>query len=1593
MSDTLPGHRYRLLEELGSGGCGVVFLALDTVSGQQVVLKRAQEGDEAQASLSEEFSRVASLSHPGIARALDFIPGKKRESSFVVFERAPGRASTELCGEAAGERILGWAAAVAEILDFLHLSGLLHGDLKPEHVFIDEEDGVRLIDFGLARAPGEPGGGTAATAAPEILLRGTGDERSDLFSLGATLFYWLFQRYPWGETLEARLSVKARRPHIPLRDDLPKGARRLLRDLLAPEAGERIGSAREIVSRLAEIGIPLPDPSLSSPATRAGSLPLVGRDEVLRQLAPGWYAGAQQPPRFLSLVGPVGSGRSRLIREIARRAKTAQRRVLQVHGSESELPLSRRLAVAIRAQASVGPCTVLFDDVDELPEETTNLLQDLPRRLAAQDSLVVVTAGSRAFGDLWQELPLEPLSAKQLREACHNLLPGPPPPAGLATRLLEASGGRPGIVIDLLAGAVRAGVIRCDATGWDLHRLEQMPLGEQDSKSAILPASLRGEQRVVALALLTASEPLGLHALSRASHVSHSRVAEAMRTLVASQLAVREASGLLRPSVRAKNLQGVADAERQRWHQRWLALTARATPEPDAVARVRWLRRLVRHATGSGRTELAARLALRAATQAVRAGRPDLASATLAELPLRETLPEVLQAHLLLASGEIHIASARPGMAAPEFKAALALFERLGRSTSASRATARLARVLGDLGQTERGLELVRSAAASTASPEVRSLALVEEGILLARQHEYTAALGQLEEALSLAPASSHVEARAHAARARCLVLIGQLDEAERELVLAREPAQATGDRSLEAALLLAEGQASLAAGHPRRLLDQVPRIREALLARGEADGLGMLSALISDAESMLGNWDRALEAALDSVRWREVHGHLGWLAVAWNRLARIHLLRGSLPATRAAARRARDLAEESRFAPALSEARAVLARILILEDKLHDARRLGDAAISSSESSEHVPARVEALIARALVCRADGESREAADLAGRALEISPVLKTNSAAEVEALALSAESLAKDDPEEAVALARRAWRVADRRGLFDAGVLALAARESALIAAGRDEEASSLRRWAAARIEEAAGRLADHVARRTFLERPDRLRLLEATGSREGQRLEALYEIVAALNSLHNSGRVAETLMDKALELLGAEQGAVVLANSEGTLEVVLCRGVEEETAADALRLSQTILERAHGGESILTLSPATDPRFHEAASVRLFGIRAVLCVPLRWKGRLVGAIYLDSRDPGHRFDRGDLRFLEALSDHAALALENARAFTRLELENDQLRADLGERDRLGEILGRSASMRELFRVIEASAPSDVPVLVTGESGTGKELVARSLHRLGRHPEGPFVPVNCAAIPEDIFESMLFGHERGAFTGAERSRPGLIAQAHSGTLFLDEIGDMPTTMQVKLLRVLEEQCVQPLGASTTRNVDIRVVTATNRDLSAATRAGAFREDLLYRIDVLRVRIPPLRERVEDIPLLAQHILAGMQSSFGPLRATPELLARLATWSWPGNVRELENTLSRLALRCEGGIIDLETLMADPDSRHCFGDSREESQTDLEKVERDAIRRALEVTSGHRVRAAGLLGIGRATLFRKIRRYGLEQVGRS
>ncbi len=518
-------------------------------------------------------------------------------------------------------------------------------------------------------------------------------------------------------------------------------------------------------------------------------------------------------------------------------------------------------------------------------------------------------------------------------------------------------------------------------------------------------------------------------------------------------------------------------------------------------------------------------------------------------------------------------------------------------------------------------------------------------------------------------------------------------------------------------------------------------------------------------------------------------------------------------------------------------------------------------------------------------------------------------------------------------------------------------------------------------------------------------------------------------------------RLLARITDQAIDLLGADRGFVLLAGEDQGFEAHAARDRRKDDPS--VQFSRSIAERVlRTGEPIATNDARGDSRLGEAASIHALAIHSVACVPIprvRGADRLpIGVLYLETRGarPGRAMDT-ELPTLLAFADQVGIAIANARlvdenrrradelAKTNAELQQarerldellarrteqlERARADLGVarqalRGHTGYagykgLVGASPAMRKLYALVDRVKSTDVPVLITGESGTGKEVIARAIHAGSERSKKPFLGVNCGAIPGNLLESELFGHVKGAFTGADRDRKGLFREAEGGSILLDEIGEMPLKMQAGLLRVLQEKTVRPVGGAREEPVDARVICATHRDLEEMVAASTFREDLFYRINVVAIRVPSLRERAEDIPLLCDYFLGVFAAHYRREKKgiSRDAVRRLQSYHWPGNVRQLENLLLNAFVLSEGPQIELEDL-AIPDAMRApsIAPPRESAAVVLaptfaahKQTEKERILSALEKANWNRLQAAKLCGIPRRTFYRRLKEYGIQE----
>jgi Nif-specific regulatory protein len=1360
--------------------------------------------------------------------------------------------------------------------------------------------------------------------------------------------------------------------------------------------------------------------------------------------------GASLQPVHEILMAALQGGR------VPEAARPALDRMLG-HSAEAG-GLSRQEAISGVAQVldrlAEGERGVLFlEDLQWATPPALSLVEHLVARPSASRWLLVATARDEEAGAAWRRLPgrpgvlhlsLPPLDAAGTLALMQAMLPFDAPPAALAARLTGDCAGRPLHVIESLKQMFAEKRLRHRGDTWsaaDDNTGAEAGAGAAAhadlfyARFAALPAAELEAARMLAVF----ARPVALQTLADAlARVSPRRAAARTPllagTLVRLGLALFDQDldgsrtvALAQKSARDEVYRRLPQPRRRALHG--AALHALETAGPG-FAEER-CEDLARHAEAAGDHERAGKYLLASAARAQAAFDPiaeiDYLSRALDHLPRRDArrLPALGRVVELLTTWiSDHKAGARQArLLAREARAARSRrFEILGlRSEAWSRS------FLGDASGArlllQKAIRLAR--AADEGTELVQSLTYL--ATVLSRAHHQSEAQPILDEAIALARRQDN---------ALPLLLLLSTDGLHR--IVAGDSASSVA--SFEEALRLAEriGNQSLYHSTLANLglahvdLGDLPRARD--LMERALDWSRRHAILINCIEAtrslewvhlMRGRYDLSAALARETRRWLEVAGRTleppdyDWAARREMGLGRFAAARSLASEGLEAARRTADpgqilylLVTSSESALALGEGEAAR----------------GHAEEALALATKHGHARGVFLARRALLRAGAGPHLEAiAALSGGEMRFS------DRADRELLLFEAAWLGETQPTEAVAggaraLAERAARGGFREHAWRAWALAGRAFGDAGLhadAAHAYHEAITLVHAVSAEIEDpqmkddylkhpdraALARLALE-AEKAVPEKPPAVRYPEpsthppaarAPGAAAGpagssavaeRTLATLFEITQVINTIRDPEELLDTVMDLAIQNVGAERGLIFLFDEDGReMQPVVARNVEKQTINDATSLSRTILRQAGLGRAILSHDAGRDQRFKDFRSVARYHIRSLMCVPLVLRGRTLGTVYVDTRAPGVVFDREHLKFLEAFASQAAVAVENARQFERVRKENETLKQAVQERFGFESLIGRSPRMKQVYERVARVAPSSLAVLIRGESGTGKELVARAIHQNSPRRDRPFCAENCAAIPENLLESELFGYMRGAFTGAETSRKGLFETADGGTVFLDEIGDMSLTMQSKLLRVLQNGEIRPLGSDTVKKVNVRVISATNLPLEEMVRKRQFRGDLYYRLGGVSVSLPPLRERRDDIPLLVDHFLGALakQNDSPKLRVEPALMHLLTRRPWPGNVREMENAIYRLALYAEDGVITAEAArrdmeLLDAEARQSLAPDRGAAgRTNMKKSD---LRRALAEANGNRDEAARILGISRATLFRKLRLHGLS-----
>lgn len=1637
---------YELGRRLGEGAEGGAWAGVDLANGQPVILKPVAAN--ALAAVRYAFGvlrRVASPHLPAV-RALVVQPGA---GGWLVTDSTQG--DTLARGPVASQVAVGEAASIAHALAALHAAGTHHGDVAPANVVVTGEGPV-LVDLGQL---GRSGIGTPGFIAPEVLAGG-GGASADLFALGSLLCWRLYGEAPWRrpeqlvrltrDDVQRRLAqLDALRP--PGSTPTGAGLRRLLARLLDPDPRRRSTPAGVVAQYLCELA----RANVSGQDTDAVRWWVPRRWPYQGvQLGSAVKAVADGSLRLLVVSGPPHCGRRRVVRELVQRlqlAGTAARSVdadrlgaLLAAGAENPSGHRDWLEAWISAPASTAPLglrqVVVGRDGGQGIERSSQLragaaLANTPLILAVDEDVATTLDGEPSIAVVrvrpWTKAEVATAVEAVLEVRADEL-------HAWVEALLQATGGWPAAVVRAVlacaqahlqapsdggvAAAIQAMSVTADGDApvldnsvaesvlracWDTQHLD------------LVPPYLRDGVRPYASA----------QAIARAS-LGHTRVRACARAAlkdgVESSLALAVDAAC--PAALARAL-GVEDCPRRSdvlYALDWVEREVAAGNEFDAPV-VLWAMRVL--------------LAQGDATKAL------VLVESLARVAAVGDAVGFERARALQRLGNIDEALAVLGD--PQWGAADAQGEHLRRQGTGAQVDDALWRrrglrwrLLADRGDASVACSEAQAAGIDQALHVAGGTAV---GLATAMLWAAYAALvvGDRESAKTrLARAQPCVAGPAGVEAAGVLARIAQLrgnlrhdegelgaaavffDEAATAFSRADEPIGNLAVRGSLSGLAIPTANTTVGIEHGRAAV-------RGLMARGQRSALSEAAINLVQLLARVGAAEEAhtVRRALAELG----EGPQGRDAA---RLCRIDAELTAMRLTHRMAPRPTLLAAELEFvaaAQALAAAQlcaeageawlraAALARIA---GRIGQARLHVSAARTVHTDVQGGPAWVAACTAEQVCLAANAGDAELVAALARlraAGTCSQWLARNRlelawACDQAQLIALRQWLPAGDPRRRV-LARRMTQTLELMMSKVKTIDRSAARTSVVNEGG---EPGVLREL----LDELEGDGDGHVvgaAGHATSEPREPLTVTSDGGPPQPLRFERLLRMYRRFSREDRLEPLLEQVIDAMMDLTDAERGAVVVVRPDQTRFEV----TRELTAgSEGAKFSQSVIQRVlDTGEPVLSVDAAADERFDSSRSISHLNLRSVLAVPLRFRGKTLGAAYVDHRLRRGNFDEGDLAHAEAFSELAALAVAHAAVLGEVRTQADRLRAQQQELARLLEqrdaevvalredvrrvtpdsgtyrgIVGSSVAIRRVFRLIDRLASSDVPVVVYGESGTGKELVARALHEAGPRAQGPFVAENCAAIPETLLESVLFGHARGAFTGAQKAKVGLFEAANGGSIFLDEVGEMAAAMQTKLLRVLQEGEVRRVGENLARKVDVRVIAASNRDLQHLVETGVFRRDLYYRIHVVRLDLPPLRERVEDIPGLVQHFL-DRHGHGKSLVIDPAVMRGLCAHQWPGNIRELENEVLRWLVLCDGrvGSVDLSDAITGLHAAPGVDVDDLRIRPRVERLERELIARALEQHSGNQTHAAQALGLSRYGLQKKLKRMPSELAERS
>ena len=1597
---TILDKRYQIQAHLGTGGMGEVYRVLDLEQGQECALKILNEMMDEQAvrrRFHREFQVLNRLQHPRLVRT--FAWGFAEERPYFTMEYLPGKtlekiiADQVLLARFRASYFFTFVQQIAEGLAYIYAQGAVHRDLKPSNIMVLEtEEGIEttILDLGLAKfrhlhsvSITQTGAaiGTAEYMSPE---QGKGlwvDHRSDLYSLGVILYEMLTGAPPFSGQNPVSVILKHIRESPPPMGEVniavPEQTQQVVLKLLAKESVDRYQSAEELVRALQSGFVP-PDDEQRDVPVKVMRPQFVGREsemKTLRAMLKDVLIGEQ---RVVLISGESGVGKSRLVEELLGDARVYNFLCLKSAGREEGGQLYGALVDAFQGMTNLmgrmpdpvetdkfsvmerclqllkrmrqqKPIVFCLEDIQWLDELSLEFLQYVLRDPEPCPFLLCLTCRWSNLEPISEEIEkfihgnefagathiqLKNLSQEASGYLAASMLGERSIPVDALQSLFRETGGQPLFVVEAVRTLVNADVVRQNVSGdWQWGEFPETLLSDDFAEVLYRRvATLPDVQRRVLEYACVFLSDFSFELLAAVWRGDELELLDVLDDLIA---------------------EGLLDAC------------------GDDEDRYRFSQELCRCAIYNRMQDVRRRLLHREIGNA------------LEESDDAEELTEELADHFA-AAGEQNktvkymCLAGKKALKKHAYRQALRRFETVWEWTSGQdeffesqtdiiNFLCDYADALRNCSQHNRALKLLDEAKALLPDDrrDLKARILWNEGIIHSVLQQGEIAEEYMLEALRLYRELGDLDGEIHVLGILAYLydVSGRHDEAVACMHLEIEKYAALGEAQNKTVVQMRKGMAALVGFR----FETAKEHMEATVKISQQPGLKhhRIEALnlLPRVYFYLGDFHRAESVCYEVIgEWRK-RGVIHWEAANFLYLGELALERGD-------------------FSGALEYAETSVERFLQTPRKDYIYRAYAIAATAAARMGD----------TEAALEWAEKASEGTQQTSGMFTGILPLVYCGVGVAFTQAGRIAE--AEEAFEQAIECRRESKGDHWARALLMAGEFYLQ----------RDDTTK-----AQAHLEEAKQAFGE-MEMSHFLEKTQVLldQLRESSRGEDAapnselsvdtlsvDRLRLLYDVSRELTTEHDVKVLLDRTLGNLLTVYPAERVVVAIKNETPKGFVVDAVRYHNLEVDDAEALSGGIIRWViETNEPVLSFDAQTDDRLNQYQSVIDYHIRSVLCVPLfHVKEGVIGALYVDHRGIGNAFSEADQTFLQAFANLVDVALVNARMYEQLEEQAQYLQEQVERRYRLDDLVGQSDVMQAIYRLIETAAKSDIPVLVQGETGTGKELAARAIHYNSTRKDQRFLSQNCATLSPELLQSELFGHKKGAFTGASEDHKGIFEAANGGTVLLDEIGDAPPELQKSLLRVLQEGEIRRVGETEDRKVDVRIIAATNRNLKKEVENGSFREDLYYRLQGVQIDMPPLREHLEDVPLLAEHLLLRAKEdankSVGGL--TLGAIKVLTSHRWSGNVRELDNVI-RLAVALAEEERDITPDLFSIAAGHAVSDVSVEFQGYLQdrvqEYEKQLIRDTLEKYEDNITHTARELGMTRAGLQKKINRLGLR-----